>query len=138
MNSQTEKIQLQGAAGAIEAVRDRPADGTPERGVAVIAHPHPLFGGVVGLAFLTLGALGRGDRFLLGQLLEANNLAGRGARRAHGFQFGGAKLFALVEIRIRNGGLGLHFRQHGLLGLGGGGDTIGETGVLQMRHESSG
>lgn len=45
MNAQTEKFQLQGLAGAIEALRDRPA-GTP-KGVAVIAHPHPLFGGTM-------------------------------------------------------------------------------------------
>ena len=45
MNSQTEKINLQGAAGAIEVQRDQPA-GTP-RGIAVIAHPHPLFGGTM-------------------------------------------------------------------------------------------
>lgn len=45
MNSQTEKIQLRGAGGAIEALRDRAAAGTPALGVAVIAHPHPLFGG---------------------------------------------------------------------------------------------
>ncbi|MEZ7829772.1 MAG: thioesterase domain-containing protein [Brachymonas denitrificans] len=43
MNAQTEALQLQGAAGAIEALRDQP-EGTP-RGVAVISHPHPLFGG---------------------------------------------------------------------------------------------
>lgn len=43
MNAQTEALQLQGAAGAIEALRDQPA-GTP-RGVVVISHPHPLFGG---------------------------------------------------------------------------------------------
>jgi alpha/beta superfamily hydrolase len=47
MNSQTEKLRLQGAAGAIEAQRDAPADGVPPRGVAVIAHPHPLFGGTM-------------------------------------------------------------------------------------------
>jgi alpha/beta superfamily hydrolase len=47
MNAQTEKIQLQGIAGAIEALRDRPAAGTAERGVAVITHPHPLFGGTM-------------------------------------------------------------------------------------------
>ncbi|NVM88902.1 hypothetical protein FHT32_002557 [Variovorax sp. SG517] len=45
MNSQTEKINLKGAAGAIEVQRDQPA-GTP-RGIAVIAHPHPLFGGTM-------------------------------------------------------------------------------------------
>ena len=45
MNSQTEKISLQGAAGVIEVQRDLPA-GAP-RGIAVIAHPHPLFGGTM-------------------------------------------------------------------------------------------
>jgi uncharacterized protein len=47
MNSQTEKLLLQGGAGAIEALRDHPAEGTPVLGVAVIAHPHPLFGGTM-------------------------------------------------------------------------------------------
>ena len=45
MNSRTERFQVQGAAGPIEALRDLP-DG-PSRGVAVIAHPHPLFGGTM-------------------------------------------------------------------------------------------
>ena len=45
MNARTEKIQLQGAAGVIEALRDRAAEGAPALGVAVVAHPHPLFGG---------------------------------------------------------------------------------------------
>ena len=45
MNSRTERFQLQGAAGAIEALRDSP-EGL-SRGVALIAHPHPLFGGTM-------------------------------------------------------------------------------------------
>jgi len=45
MNAQTETLLLEGAAGAIEARRDLPA-GTP-CGIAVIAHPHPLFGGTL-------------------------------------------------------------------------------------------
>jgi len=45
MNSQTEKITLQGAAGRIEVQRDQPAEAP--RGVAVIAHPHPLFSGTM-------------------------------------------------------------------------------------------
>lgn len=45
MNAQTERFTLQGGAGLIEALRDRPA-GTP-KGVAVIAHPHPLFSGTM-------------------------------------------------------------------------------------------
>ena len=45
MNAQTERFVLTGAAGVIEALRDRPA--TAAKGVAVIAHPHPLFGGTM-------------------------------------------------------------------------------------------
>ena len=45
MNSKTERFQVQGAAGALEVLRDSP-DGV-SRGVAVIAHPHPLFGGTM-------------------------------------------------------------------------------------------
>ena len=50
MNAQTERLTLSGTQGAIEAVRDGAqwADGaTVPRGVAVIAHPHPLFGGTM-------------------------------------------------------------------------------------------
>lgn len=45
MNAATQKMSLQGGAGRIEALMDLPA-GAP-RGVAVIAHPHPLFGGTM-------------------------------------------------------------------------------------------
>lgn len=47
MNAQTERLQLAGPAGAIEALRDMPPAGVPLRGTAVIAHPHPLFGGTM-------------------------------------------------------------------------------------------
>ena len=50
MNAQTERLTLSGTQGAIEAVRDgaQLADAaTAPRGVAVIAHPHPLFGGTM-------------------------------------------------------------------------------------------
>jgi len=47
VNSQTEKLSLHGGAGAIEAERDAAAAGTQARGVVVIAHPHPLFGGTM-------------------------------------------------------------------------------------------
>lgn len=47
MNAHTEHLSLLGSAGAIEAVRDAAllAAGAAPRGVVVIAHPHPLFGG---------------------------------------------------------------------------------------------
>lgn len=47
MNAQTERLHMQGAAGRIEVLRDAPAPEVPQRGVAVIAHPHPLFGGTM-------------------------------------------------------------------------------------------
>lgn len=49
MNLHTERLSLVGAAGAIEAVRDAAAlaPGAAARGVAVIAHPHPLFAGTM-------------------------------------------------------------------------------------------
>ena len=49
MNAQTERLSLLGAAGAIEATRDaaQVAEGAAPRGVVVIAHPHPLFGGTM-------------------------------------------------------------------------------------------
>jgi alpha/beta superfamily hydrolase len=45
MNAQTLRLSLQGAVGAIEALRDDPAE--PPRGAAVICHPHPLFAGTM-------------------------------------------------------------------------------------------
>ena len=45
MNAATQKITLQGGAGLIEALLDMPAGAA--RGTAVIAHPHPLFGGTM-------------------------------------------------------------------------------------------
>ena len=45
MNKQSEKFMFAGAAGAMECVLDAPADAP--RGVALIAHPHPLYGGTM-------------------------------------------------------------------------------------------
>jgi alpha/beta superfamily hydrolase len=45
MNVQTQRLTLMGEAGVIEALRDDP-EKSPH-GVAVIAHPHPLFGGTM-------------------------------------------------------------------------------------------
>jgi len=45
MNGAGERIFVEGGAGRIETVVDRP-DGRP-RGVALVAHPHPLYGGTL-------------------------------------------------------------------------------------------
>ncbi len=45
MNSSTQSVTLEGMAGRIQALRDEPIE--PARGVALIAHPHPLFGGTM-------------------------------------------------------------------------------------------
>ena len=47
MNTSTERLTLQGPVGAIEVLRDAAQDHAPARGIAVIAHPHPLFGGTM-------------------------------------------------------------------------------------------
>lgn len=47
MNSKTERVGWTGAAGAVEGLVDQPAEGIASRGTAVIAHPHPLFGGTM-------------------------------------------------------------------------------------------
>ena len=46
MNPMTRTLSLQGQAGHIEALLDEPAEGAVQ-GTAVIAHPHPLFGGTM-------------------------------------------------------------------------------------------
>lgn len=46
MNPMSRALNLQGQAGLIEALLDEPAEG-PVQGTAVIAHPHPLFGGTM-------------------------------------------------------------------------------------------
>lgn len=45
MNAQTLRFSLKGSAGALECALDLPTD-TP-RGLALVAHPHPLFGGTM-------------------------------------------------------------------------------------------
>lgn len=63
MNAATETLVIPGPAGAIDVALDRPA-GAP-RAVAVIAHPHPLYGGTrdnkvaqtIARALLSLGCV---------------------------------------------------------------------------------
>ena len=47
MNAQTQKRLIPGALGPIELALDLPTGEVVSRGVAVIAHPHPLFGGTL-------------------------------------------------------------------------------------------
>ncbi len=49
VNAQSRRFTIQGPVGAIEAVEDLPSlpAGVAPRGVAVIAHPHPLFAGTM-------------------------------------------------------------------------------------------
>jgi uncharacterized protein len=44
MTRKPERLSIAGPAGAIEVVVDQPAV-APAKGIALIAHPHPLFGG---------------------------------------------------------------------------------------------
>ncbi len=46
MNAQTQAFTLAGDAGVIECKLDLPQEGAP-RGIAIVAHPHPLYGGTM-------------------------------------------------------------------------------------------
>lgn len=46
MNSNTQRLQIAGPAGALEVAIDEPAEGAV-RGVAVVCHPHPQHGGTM-------------------------------------------------------------------------------------------
>lgn len=64
MNAQTQAFTITGDAGALECNLDLPPDVAP-RGIALIAHPHPLYGGTMdnkvvqtlARAFIALGYL---------------------------------------------------------------------------------
>ncbi|CAN5211228.1 alpha/beta hydrolase [soil metagenome] len=45
MNAQTRKFSIAGSAGPLECALDLPADAA--RGIALVAHPHPLYGGTM-------------------------------------------------------------------------------------------
>ncbi|CAM8640256.1 COG2945 Predicted hydrolase of the alpha/beta superfamily [Comamonadaceae bacterium] len=49
MNSSTQKFRIAGPSGVLEGLVDEPVDipASAWRGTAVIAHPHPLFGGTM-------------------------------------------------------------------------------------------
>ncbi len=84
MTPQTERLFLSGAVGRIELALDWPA--RPPRGVAFIAHPHPLFGGTMdnkvvttlARAFVALGWLAVRKNFRGVGQTEGQHDAGRG------------------------------------------------------------
>lgn len=47
MNKNTVQFTIDGAVGSLECALDQPDANTPTRGVALIAHPHPLYGGTM-------------------------------------------------------------------------------------------
>ena len=46
MNAQTQTFFINGSAGALECKLDLPSEDAP-RGIALVAHPHPLYGGTM-------------------------------------------------------------------------------------------
>lgn len=47
MNKNTKHFTMQGNAGLMEGLLDLPLDGKKPRGIALVAHPHPLYGGTM-------------------------------------------------------------------------------------------
>jgi alpha/beta superfamily hydrolase len=47
MNKNTKHFTMQGHAGLMEGLIDLPPDGRKPRGIALVAHPHPLYGGTM-------------------------------------------------------------------------------------------
>jgi uncharacterized protein len=47
MNALTQRLSLLGGQGTLETLVDQPGTSVPARGVALIAHPHPLHGGTM-------------------------------------------------------------------------------------------
>ncbi len=47
MNKNTKHFTMQGKAGLMEGLIDMPLDGRKPRGIALVAHPHPLYGGTM-------------------------------------------------------------------------------------------
>lgn len=47
MNPTTQRLLIPGPKGSLEVALDEPTPGVKARGLAVLAHPHPLFGGTL-------------------------------------------------------------------------------------------
>ncbi len=88
MNPATQRELIAGPIGAIEVAIDRPDADTAPRGLAVIAHPHPLFGGTMdnkvvatlARAFVALGYVSVRANFRGVGKTEGSHDEGRGER----------------------------------------------------------
>jgi len=85
MNAQTQRFSINGAAGALECALDLP-EGIAPRGLALVAHPHPLYGGTMdnkvaqtlARAFVALGYVAVRMNFRGVGKSEGEHDAGRG------------------------------------------------------------
>jgi alpha/beta superfamily hydrolase len=132
MRVSTRRVLIDGPAGKIECAVDEPEGGTPQaaslrsRGVALIAHPHPLFGGTLdnkvvqtlARAFVELGYTAWRPNFRGVSLSEGSHDEGRGeledlaavieyARSKKpvvaGFSFGAAIQTRLAQRLVKEG-----------------------------------
>ena len=103
MNKQSEKFTLAGNAGAMECVLDAPNEAP--RGVALIAHPHPLYGGTMdNKVAQTLARTFTG----LGYVAVRFNFRGVGASEGvhdHGIGEADDMAIVLAQMRARYPGL---------------------------------
>ena len=125
MRAGTRRVFVAGPAGRIECVVDEPQGGSP-RGVALVAHPHPLFGGTLdnkvaqtlARAFVELGYAAWRPNFRGVGASEGSHDEGRGeiddlaAVIAHakggkpvlaGFSFGAAIQAKLAQRLVKEG-----------------------------------
>ena len=102
MKLHEEKVFVDGSAGTIEAIVEDP--GTP-RGIAIVCHPHPLFGGsnsnkvtqTLARTFARLGYLAVRPNF--------RGVGGSGGTHDHGHGESADMLSVLAAIRRRYGDL---------------------------------
>ncbi len=106
MNSNTEILSIAGPVGGIEVAIDRPAHPRAQGGVAVLSHPHPLFGGTMHNKVVTTLA----RAFLMsGWTVVRHNFRGVGASEGHHDHGVGETqdLLAVIQAQAAEGPLAL-------------------------------
>ena len=106
MNSNTEILSIAGPVGGIELAIDRPAHPRAPGGVAVLSHPHPLFGGTMHNKVVTTLA----RAFLMsGWTVVRHNFRGVGASEGHHDHGVGETqdLLAVIQAQAPEGPLAL-------------------------------